>query len=65
VVCTLSNQDSFGEKTSSKLEGTNGNIVTYCTHGIMNALAEGINSEIKSIKRRAGGIAASKNLKKP
>ena len=30
-------------------------IVTYCTHGITKAVAEGINSKIMSIKRRAVG----------
>lgn len=41
------------------------NIITYCTHGITNAVAEGINSKIMSIKRRAGGyrnILTSKRL---
>jgi transposase len=27
------------------------NIETFCTHGITNSLAEGINSKIMSIKR--------------
>jgi transposase len=40
------------------------NIVTYCTHGITNGVAEGINSKIMSIKRRAGGYRNRENFKK-
>ena len=40
------------------------NIVTYCTHGITNAVAECINSKIMSIKRRAGGYRNRENFKK-
>jgi transposase len=39
-------------------------IVTYCTHGITNAVAEGINSKIMSIKRCAGGYQNIENFKK-
>ncbi|MFN7874033.1 MAG: ISL3 family transposase [Pirellula sp.] len=39
------------------------NIVTYCTHGITNSVAEGINSKIMSIKRRAGGFRNRENFK--
>jgi transposase len=39
------------------------NIVTYCTHGTTNAVAEGINSKIMSIKRRAGGYRNIENFK--
>jgi transposase len=39
------------------------NIVTYCTHGITNAVAEGVNSKIMSIKRRAGGYRNTENFK--
>jgi transposase len=39
------------------------NIVTYCTHGITNAVAEGINGKIMSIKRRAGGYRNIGNFK--
>jgi transposase len=38
-------------------------IVTYCTHGITAAVADGINSEIISIKRRAGGYRNIENFK--
>ena len=31
------------------------NVVSYCTHFITNAVAEGMNSKIMSIKRRVGG----------
>ena len=40
------------------------NIVTFCTHGITNGVAEGINSKIMSIKRRAGGYRNIENFKK-
>ena len=40
------------------------NIVTFCTHGITNGVAEGINSKIMSIKRRAGGYRNRENFKK-
>jgi transposase len=39
------------------------NIVTYCTHGITNAVAEGINSKIMSIKRRVEGYRNIENFK--
>lgn len=32
------------------------NVVTYCTHFVTNAVAEGLNRKIMSIKRRAGGF---------
>jgi len=31
------------------------NIVTHCRHQLTNAVAEGLNSKIMAIKRRAGG----------
>jgi transposase len=39
------------------------NVVSYCTHGITNAVAEGINSKIMSIKRRVGGYRNIENFK--
>lgn len=39
------------------------NVVSYCTHGITNAVAEGINSKIMSIKRRVGGYRNRDNFK--
>ncbi|WP_197231979.1 transposase [Novipirellula artificiosorum] len=38
-------------------------MVSYCTHGITNAFAEGINSKIMSIKRRVGGDRNRENFK--
>lgn len=32
------------------------NVVSYCTHQITNAVAEGLNSKIMSLKRRASGF---------
>jgi len=39
------------------------NVVSYCTHGITNAVAEGMNSKIMSIKRRVGGYSNPENFK--
>lgn len=39
------------------------NVVSYCTHGITNAVAEGINSKIMAIKRRVGGYRNRDNFK--
>ena len=40
-----------------------GNVVSYCKHRITNAVAEGINSKIMSIKRRVGGYRNQQNFK--
>lgn len=40
-----------------------GNVVSYCTHRITNAVAEGMNSKIMSIKRRVGGYRNRENFK--
>jgi len=39
------------------------NVVSYCTHFITNAVAEGMNSKIMSIKRRVGGYRNRENFK--
>ncbi len=39
------------------------NVVSYCNHGITNAVAEGINSKIMAIKRRVGGYRNRENFK--
>jgi transposase len=39
------------------------NVVSYCAHGITNAVAEGLNSKIMSIKRRVGGFRNRENFK--
>ena len=39
------------------------NVVSYCTHGITNSVAEGLNSKIMSIKRRVGGYRNRENFK--
>ncbi len=39
------------------------NVVSFCTHGITNAVAEGINSKIQAIKRRVGGYRNRDNYK--
>ncbi len=43
------------EKVATMLKNRLDNILTYCTHRITNATAEGINSKIMAVKRRAGG----------
>ena len=39
------------------------NVVSYCTHGITNAVAEGMNSKIMAIKIRVGGYRNRNNFK--
>ena len=39
------------------------NILTYCEHGVTNAVAEGINSKIMSIKRQSAGFRNAENFK--
>lgn len=39
------------------------NILTYCTHRITNGVAEGLNSKIMSIKRKARGHRNKENFK--
>ena len=39
------------------------NVVNYCTHRVTNAVAEGMNSKIMSIKRRVGGFRNRQNFK--
>ncbi|WP_153559388.1 transposase [Roseimaritima sediminicola] len=38
-------------------------VVSYCTHGITNVVAEGMNSKIMSIKRRVGGYRNPEDCK--
>lgn len=52
------------KKLARTLKERLSNIVTFCTHGITNGVAEGINSKIMSIKRRAGGYRNIENFKK-
>ncbi len=39
------------------------NVVSYCTHGLTNAVAEGMKSKITSIKHRFGGYRNRENFK--
>jgi transposase len=39
------------------------NVVSYCTHRIINSDAEGMNSKIMSIKRRVCGFGNLQNFK--
>ncbi len=42
------------EKVADMLKNHLDNVLTYCTHRMTNATAEGINSKIMAVKRRAG-----------
>jgi len=52
----------YGRPEATIEEGL-ANVVSYCTHGITNAVAEGINSKIMAIKRRVGGYRNRENFK--
>jgi len=39
------------------------NVLSYCTHQITNSVAEGLNSKIMAIKRRACGYRNKENFK--
>ncbi|MBC7853780.1 MAG: transposase, partial [Pirellulaceae bacterium] len=51
------------KKVAAMIQRRLENVITYCTHFISNAVAEGLNSKIMSIKRRAGGFRNGKNFK--
>lgn len=45
------------------LQRRQSNVLSYCTHEITNAVAEGLNSKIMAIKRRACGYRNKENFK--
>ncbi len=51
------------KKTAQTIKRHLANVVSYCTHGITNAVAEGMNSKIMAIKRRVGGYRNCENFK--
>jgi transposase len=51
------------KKLARSLKERSDNIVNCCTHGITNAVAEGINSKIMLIKRREGCYRNIENFK--
>jgi transposase len=51
------------KKVARTIKGRLKNVVSYCKHPITNAVAEGINSKIQSIKRRVGGFRNKQNYK--
>jgi transposase len=51
------------KKVAKSIQERLTNVVSYCTHGITNAVAEGINSKIMAIKRRVGGYRNRENFK--
>lgn len=50
-------------KVAKMVKGHLHNILTYYAHGITNAVSEGINSAIQTIKKRAGGYRNVENFK--
>lgn len=51
------------KKVANTINERLANVVSYCTHGITNAVAETINSKIMAVKRRVGGYRYSENFK--
>jgi transposase len=51
------------KRVARTLKSRLANIVSYCTHNITNAVAEGLNSKIMAIKRRVGGYRNRENFK--
>ncbi len=51
------------KKVAQTIKERLANVVSYCRHGITNAVAEGINSKIQAIKRRVGGYRNKENYK--
>ena len=51
------------KKVAKTIQERLANVVSYCTHRITNAVAEGMNSKIMSIKRRVGGYRNRENFK--
>jgi transposase len=51
------------KKVAKTIRDRLANVVSYCTHGITNAVAEGMNSKIMSIKRRVGGYRNRESFK--
>jgi transposase len=51
------------KKVAAMIQRRLENVVTYCKHFVTNAVAEGLNSKIMSLKRRAGGFRNPENFK--
>jgi transposase len=51
------------KRVATMLKDRLANVLTYCTHRITNAVAEGLNSKIMAIKRKAGGYRNKENFK--
>lgn len=51
------------KKVAKTIKECLANVVSYCAHRITNAVAEGINSKIMSIRRRVGGYRNRENFK--
>jgi transposase len=63
VSASHSYQVGTDEKLARSLKERIANIVTYCKHGITNAVAKASNRKIMSITRRAGGYRNIENFK--
>lgn len=50
-------------KVANMIKGHIKNVLTYCKHRITNAVAEGLNSKIQTIKQRACGFRNPNNFK--
>ena len=51
------------KKVAAMIQRRLENVTSYCKHFVTNAVAEGLNSKIMSIKRRAGGFRNAANFK--
>ncbi len=51
------------KKVAAMIQRRLENVITYYTHFITNAVAEGLNSKIMSIKHRACGFRNPENFK--
>jgi transposase len=51
------------KKVATTIRERLANVLSYCVHGITNAMAEGIHSKIMPIKRRVGGYRNCENFK--
>jgi transposase len=51
------------KKVARMIERRLDNIITHCRHQLTSAVAEGLNSKIMAIKRRAGGYRNVVNFK--
>ncbi|WP_419194894.1 transposase [Novipirellula herctigrandis] len=63
LACVIHTKLAALKKVARTIRDRLANGMSYCTHGITNAVAEGINSKIMSIKPRVGGYRDRENFK--